>query len=204
MKLFCSSSIFAYRPLRRWRYKGGHGVHSTYTFRFIREVMSPPYPYYADSELSTRYAEQSQGRSPETMDLHIGLLWMRIVARTTPSVAYYALEHETIDAQLYGRTADSRIQHSTLRGEILTSHETSERPPILLCDDVDDAQYFLDQCPPSSEPIVLILHIRKDKAHYTQWRDWVDSLERGIILDAYDCCVFIRRNHHLYTYRAAY
>ncbi|MDO4695532.1 hypothetical protein [Porphyromonas sp.] len=201
MKPFGPKSLYANRRLRRCHYGAGHGVHSTFAFRLIREVMASPYPYYADRSMQARYSALSPEKREEALDLEVGRLWFRLIARMAPSVVYYSLTKALSDAQYYGQTADSRIEHR-ISGRDLHLEDTHR--PMLICDQVDEALIFVEHCPPENEAVVLILGIRQGKASYTAWRSFVSTAKRGIILDAYDCGIFINRNKHLSFYRAGY
>lgn len=203
MKPFGRKSIYANKALRRWRYRAGHSVHSTFAFRLIREVMASPYPYYADNVLRARYHLKSEQERKAGISLDVGLLWFRLVARMRPSIVYYALSKGMDDARHYGQAADGRVKHTVLMGEPL-SHPRDGHRPMLICDQVDDALYFLSHCSPDDEAVVLISGIRRDKASYSAWRTMIDNLDQGIVLDAYDCGIIINRNKHLSVYRAAY
>lgn len=203
MKPFGRKSIYANKVLRRWRYRAGHSVHSTFAFRLIREVMAPPYPYYADNALRARYHAKSEQERREGISLDVGLLWFRLVARMHPSVAYYALSKGVDDARHYGLSADGRIKHVLMTGAPY-SHPGDGQRTMLICDQVDEALCFLTHCLPDDEAVVLISGIRRDRASYSAWRTMIRNLDQGIVLDAYDCGVIINRNKHLSVYRAAY
>ena len=203
MKPFGRKTIYANKALRRWRYRAGHSVHSTFAFRLIREVMASPYAYYADHVLRARYYAKSEQEREEGVGLDVGLLWFRLVARMHPSVVFYALTKGTDDARHYGQVADNRVKHTTLVVES-GLHLRDGHRPMLICDQVDEALSFLTHCLPDDEAVVLISGIRRDRASYSAWRTMIGSLDRGIVLDAYDCGIIVNRNKYLSVYRAAY
>lgn len=203
MKPFGRRSIYASRILRRWRYRAGHSVHSTFAFRLIREVLASPYPYYMDRTLRARYNAKSAQERRDSIDLEVGLLWFRLVARMHPSVVCYTLSKGLDDARHYGYIADSRVRHTVLREEVAAESSWGHRP-MLICDQVDDALHFLSRCTPDDEAVVLVSGIRHDRKSHSAWRSMITNLDKGIVLDAYDCGIIINRNKHLSVYRAAY
>lgn len=198
MKLYRRCSPYVWRPLRQMMYGAGHGVHSTYAFRLIREVLAQRYPYYIDRYLQARYAE-AKGKGADPADLHTGMLWYRMVARLSPGAALYTLRNHKEDMMEYGKYADSRIPHLSEVTEPLP-----EGRALLCCDDTGEARRFLDLHGREREVVVLLCGIRESRGSEQAWRDFVSELRSGIVIDAYESGIVINRNDHLYVYRGSY
>ena len=212
MKLYRTPSIFAIRTLRRIRYGRGAGVHSPYGYFFTTQITGPRYEYYDDDFLAAWHETQpQQGLHARRLDLDVGKLWYRMCARMRPIRVAYVMVEEW-DAPFYGIRATPGAVHvlgeegnHPAAAEALQDFPllqnggkgAEEGADLLFTDSPIVAERYLQT---AQEGQALLLLRQKHTRRAIE--NLVEGLDRGLVMDFYDCLVIVAREKYHYLYRS--
>lgn len=174
-----------YTALRRYKHSKGFGIHSPFAFRFVLQVLSERYPYYAYEEISQsrrnaiRLASKIS-RHPRIISYKNAKILFRITCYFTPkAILQIGTNYGVSTTAMMNVSSSSRMfifaGEETIRHGIYQEITKDYRNRITDCGTVREAFDSYSTAIGQERPFILVNDIAKEDWQYAK-----DSLDAAI------------------------